>query len=107
MTGQLARRVDAAAFGVVMLGFCWWLHTAIVVLAWVSRRQPGAPLALIAAETVAVLLVTLGLPVLVGRLAFRLIRLLAGGCLTAALRVFRLTRGRRTAPLGVKSGGRR
>jgi hypothetical protein len=60
MNGQFARRVDAAAFGLVMLAFCWWLHLATQGVGWLMRSQRGAPLPLLAVEAVAVLLVVLG-----------------------------------------------
>jgi hypothetical protein len=103
----LARRIDAVAFAVAMLAFCWWLHAAVGVLAWLARRQPGGPLVLVAVEVFAVALVALGVPVLVGRLLFRLIRVSLRGCLAAAARLHRLSRRGRKGPVGVVSGGAR
>jgi heme/copper-type cytochrome/quinol oxidase subunit 1 len=74
MSGQLARRVDAAAFGLAMLGLCWWLHAALTVLAWLVRGQSEAPLPLLAVEVFAAELVALGLPVLAGAPVFRLVQ---------------------------------
>jgi hypothetical protein len=83
---QLARRVDAAAFGVVMLAFCWWLHTALGVLGWLCR-QPSLPLPVVAVAALAVLLVALAVPTLVGRPVFRLLSAVMAGAVRLALSV--------------------
>jgi hypothetical protein len=107
MSTQLARRVDAAAFALAMLAFCWWLHGATTVVAWLAHRQATASSPLLVVQVVAVLLVALAVPALGGRLVFRLIRGILRGCLVALVPlVLRLTR-RRKAPSGVVSGGSR
>jgi|1186.fasta_scaffold457455_2 hypothetical protein len=102
MTGQLApqlaRRVGAASFGLAMLGFCWWLHASTEAVAWLVRSQRGAPLPLLAVQAFAVLLVALGVPVLVGPLAFRLVRAALSGVVRLALVLARRLRpGRASA----------
>ena len=108
LTRQLAGRVDAAAFGLAMLAFCWWLHLATQEVGWLMRSQRDAPLPVLAVEAVAVLLVALAVPVLVGPLAFRLARAaLSGVVRLAVLLARRLPRGRAPAARRPASRGAR
>ena len=108
MSPQLTRRVDAAAFALAMLAFCWWLHAAMTVVAWLVHRQATPRWPLVVVGVAGVVMVAVAVPALVARLAFRLIRLAMGSSAQVlVLLVLRLPRRERKAPVGVVSGGAR
>jgi hypothetical protein len=107
MSLHIGRRVDAAAFGLSMLAFCWWLHAALAVLARLSASRPTAPLSVLAVEAAVLGLVALAVPVLLGRPVFRLVRAVLAGVVRLALLPGRLLQPASRAARRPVSGGSR